>query len=436
MSPRLAMIQGPAVASLAPDAVHRNCLFAARGLSCYGPYDLAQAYNFPAGLDGSGQTIVIVDAYGSATINQDLAIFDRYFGIPSPPSFTIVDVPGTGVTGSGGLTSWQVETSLDVEYAHAMAPGAKIVLAVAATDNNFDLNAAEAAVFPQYPGAIISQSFGDWETDATAGSSFAQEHEIFKAANAMGDTILAAAGDFGATWTQAVGTTSPVLASYPASDPLVTSVGGTQGNPYPAGLVSNGAYGGEQVWNEPAFDAATGGAPSVLFRAPSWQRGDTGSKARTIPDVAYNAAIDGGVEVIASPYIWLVGGTSCGSPQWAAIVALANQARNAAGHGNLGFANRTLYRLGEQQMKSNGKGAVVYHDITAGNNALDSTLGFAAAPGYDLATGWGTPNVANLVDALAGSSSDRSADSATPANNGGSSSGNKSRAAGTMAPNV
>ncbi len=153
-----------------------------------------------------------------------------------------------------------------------MAPGAKIVLAVAASDNNNDLNAAEAEVFPFYPHAIISQSFGDWETDSTAGNSYAIQHKIFQVATLLGDTILASAGDAGATWTQYTGTTTPAVASYPASDPLVTGVGGTQGLPYPAGLYHGGGYGGEQVWNEPQYDAAGGGAPSILFKAPAWRK--------------------------------------------------------------------------------------------------------------------------------------------------------------------
>src|SRR3984893_11549825 len=249
MSPRLTAVQGPAITSLAADAINRGCLFASFGGSCYAPYDLGKVYNFPANLDGHGQTIVIVDAYGSPTIGPDLALFDRFFGVAPPPSFTIINATGTGATGSGALTGWQVETSLDVEYAHAMAPGANIVLAVAAQDNNFDINAAEAQVFPQYPGAIVSQSFGDWETDASAGTSFAAEHKIFEAATRLGDTLLASAGDWGATWTPITGTTTPAVASYPASDPLVTSVGGTQGNPYPGGLEVGGVYGGEATWN-------------------------------------------------------------------------------------------------------------------------------------------------------------------------------------------
>ncbi len=426
MSVNLTALEGPEITSLADGSVHHDCVFTPiYGFPCNGPYDLAQAYDFPANLDGSGQTIVIVDAYGSPSIRTDLAFFDAYFGIAAPPSFKIINAAGTGVTGSGALFSWQIETSLDIEYAHAMAPGANIVLAVAATDNNYDINAAEAQVFPQFPGAIVSQSFGDWETDTTAGTSFADEHRIFMAAVRSGDTLLASAGDAGATWTQYTGTKSPALASYPASDPLVTGVGGTQGSPYPGGLEVSGHYGGEATWNEPQFNVATGGAPSLLFRAPSWQRPVTGYKTRTVPDVAYNAAVEGGVEVVfgANPktghfHITLVGGTSCGSPQWAAIFALANQARALEGHDSLGVANATLYKLGERQMRSpeHGDGELaVFHDIVAGNNALDSTVGFAAGPGYDLATGWGTPDVANLVAALAQSPSDRGQEVNDPA---------------------
>jgi subtilase family serine protease len=447
MSPHLTFVQGPGINSVSSNATNRGCLFAPFGLSCYGPYDLGKVYNFPSNLDGRGQTIIIVDAYGSPTIAADLAIFDGFFGVPAPPSFTIVNAKGTDATGSGALGSWQLETSLDVEYAHAMAPGANIVLAVAATDNNYDLNAAEAQVFPHYPGAIVSQSFGDWETDATAGKSFADQHKIFEAATRLGDTLIASAGDAGATWTQFTTTKSPAIASYPASDPLVTGVGGTQGNPYPGGLEAAGAYGGEETWNEPWFDAATGGAPSVLFRAPSWQRGVTGYRNRTVPDVAYDAAVNGGVQVIVSPIatpnclpsptcIDLVGGTSVGSPQWAAIFALVNQARAAAGHDSLGFANAALYNLGKQQSRpADGErsASADFHDIKSGNNALDSTIGFSAKRGYDLTTGWGTPDVANLVAALAGGGSDRNPEANDPASVHGSSS-NNGHAPDTMSP--
>jgi subtilase family serine protease len=401
---RLPAVQGPLISSLPATAQASGapCIFAPT-YACRTPQELARAYDFPdqASLDGSGQTIMIVDSYGSPTIESDLAAFDAYYGIPAPPSFEIVNGPAApGSTGgSGDTTDWGIETSLDVEYAHALAPGAAIVLVTAASDNNDDLNAAEAYAFPQYPGAIVSQSFGDWETDSTAGDSFQVQHKLFMKATLLGDTILASAGDAGATWTQYTGNTTEPLASYPASDPLVISVGGTEGDPYPDGLYNplTDGYGGEQVWNESDFDAATGGAPSQLFGAPFYQLGLTRYRTRTIPDVSYNAAILGGVAVFASPYVYLVGGTSAGSPMWASIMAIANQARQQAHRGRLGFANVALYAIGRNHRQADRD----FHDITSGNNALDSTVGFDATPGYDLATGFGTPDVANLVGDLA-----------------------------------
>ncbi len=157
-------------------------------------------------------------------------------------------------------------------------------------------------------------------------------------------------------------------------------------------------YGGEQVWNEPAFAepgnlATGGGAPSLLFGTPSYQSGMSLS-SRTTPDVSYDAAINGGVLVYTSigGGFYIVGGTSAGSPQWAAIEALANQ---AAGH-SLGFLNPTLYTIGK-----GANYASDFHDITVGNNQASGTpVGFNAATGWDDASGWGTPNVANLVAAL------------------------------------
>jgi subtilase family serine protease len=401
---QLPAIQGPLISSLpAVAATSGNpCPFEPDN-ACRSPQELQQAYDFPAGLDGTGQTITIYDAYGSPTIAADLESFDAYYGIPDPPSFTVdVAPPAPGSTGgSGDTVGWGVETSLDVEYAHAMAPGANIVLVVAASDNNDDLNAAQAYAFPKYPGAIVSQSFGDWETDATAGDSFQQQHKLFVKATALGDTLIASTGDAGATWTQYTGTTGPALAAYPASDPLVTSVGGTMGDPYPEGLYDplTQGYGGEQVWNEPDFDAAGGGAPSVLFRTPLYQLGLTRYHTRTIPDVSYNAAILGGVAVFASPYVYLVGGTSAGSPMWASIIAITDQLRQQAHRSRLGYANAALYAIGRNPFQARND----FHDITVGNNALDSPIGFDANRGYDLATGFGTPDVAHLVRDLAAS---------------------------------
>ena len=393
----LPAVQGPALSTIsgATGAVSQPCLFAVDGLTCYGPYELGKAYNFPSNLDGRGQTIIIVDAYGSPTITSDLAAFDTYFDIPAPPSFKIINTRGTGATGSGDTTDWGVETSLDVEYAHAMAPGANIVLAVAASDNNADLNAAEAEVFPFYPHAIISQSFGDWETDPTAGNTYAVQHRIFEVATALGDTILASAGDAGATWTQYTGTTTPAMASYPASDPLVTGVGGTKGF---------------RIRRASIRMAATAGSRSGTSRSSTRRRrcsehpvlypvlaaGRDHYRMRTVPDVSYNAAVDGGVEVFDSPNIYLVGGTSAGSPQLGGHLrprrSGTREGRAAADRVRQPGAVRA--RGVEQRHHDDANTySSDFHDITVGNNALDSPVGFSAGPGYDLATGLGTPDV-------------------------------------------
>jgi hypothetical protein len=363
--------------------------------ACYTPAQLRQAYDFPRNLDGTGQTIVVVvGCGGSPTIGDDLAQFDSAFGIPAPPSFTTVPQGITPNCDPGAQINWGVETSSGVELAHAMAPGASIVLAVSATDNVSDIVATEQQVLPQYPGAIVAQAFGDDETDPTAQTDFATLHDVFTAAVATGDSIVASAGDFGAS---DGGPTA--VAAYPASDPLVTGVGGTEGDPYPDGLLKHdGKYGREQVWNESMFPAATGGAPSVLFPTPDYQQGVTGVSGRAVPDVAYNAAINGGVQIYYGPFGFITfGGTSAGVPQWAAILALADQARSTAGQDPLGAANAALYAIARSDKSYRHD----FNDIRKGNNALLPGLpGFKADHGYDLATGLGTPDVANLVPDL------------------------------------
>ena len=263
-----------------------------------------------------------------------------------------------------------------------------------------------------YPGAIISQSFGTPEAAFRGNNSqFQQAHADYVAAAALGTTVLASAGDLGAT----NGSFAFANAGFPASDPLVTGVGGTQGLPFGNLVTLAGScappltsacspvgYGAEQVWNEAWIDSAGGGAVSAVFGAPSYQSG-LGFSGRAVPDVAYNAAVDGGVLVYYSAEgpsaagFYIVGGTSAGSPQWAAIFALANTARAAISKGPIGSANSRLYAIA-----SGSHYSADFHDITVGNNILTgSTIGFLSGQGYDLATGLGTPNVANLVADLA-----------------------------------
>jgi subtilase family serine protease len=415
-------------------------------LICYTPQDIKTAYNFPSNLDGSGQTIVIVDAFGSPSVASDLNAFDRIFGLQAPAFFTVVcpagGCPTLDLSGSNAQSlneiGWTQEIALDTQWAHAMAPAANIILAVATSDDNFALNAALQNAVNQYPGSIISQSFGTPEgvlnlSKGSADSAFLKQAEqIYKQAAGEGTTVFASAGDWGADFSAIVPNLNFANAGYPASSPEVTAVGGTQGNPYlyhspiplchttscSTGLVqfdnSTGTctrftsslhqpfctatgYGEEQVWNEQQFAVATGGAPSLVFSTPSYQSG-LGLSSRTTPDVSYDAAISGGVLGVWTPVpfiagVYVFGGTSAGSPQWSGIAALANQLDQQQYGQHLGFINRAIYRIGHNPQD--------FHDITIGNNLVaGGTVGFSAQAGYDDTSGWGTPNVANLVPDL------------------------------------
>jgi subtilase family serine protease len=391
-------------------------------LYCYTPGYIWTAYNIlpvlAGGNLGQGQTIVIVDAFGSPTIREDLLTFHQtFFGSSFPaPDFELVCPMGCPKFNPNNAPQdqigWSFESSLDVQWAHAIAPLAKIKLVVAPSPHGNSINNAVAYAIAHYPGSIISQSFGSAEAGFHGNDAHVkQAHDNYQAAVGQGITVLASSGDLGAT----NGSFAAANASFPASDPFVTAVGGTQGLPFgnlatlsgsctpPLGAACTPTgYGAEQVWNEAWSAAAGGGAVSAVFSRPSYQSGLTFS-GRAVPDVAYNAAIDGGVLVAYSALgpaeagFYIVGGTSAGSPQWAGIFALANTARALASKGSIGFANPGLYAIAQS-----ARYLLDFHDITSGNNILaGSTVGFAAGSGYDLATGWGTPNVANLVTDLA-----------------------------------
>jgi subtilase family serine protease len=364
------------------------------GFICYRPAEMRKIYDVPASAGGAGQTIIIVDAFGSDSLLPDLAQFDAESGLPNP-SLTIIGPNGAGNEKDPTVMGWALETTLDVEWAHAFAPRADIVLSISGNDNAHSLTQAVERAAKKYPGAIVSQSFGGDETFVKKG--FIDEvgaHGVYADAVAMGDTILAATGDFGASGTGDAG----IAAWYPASDPLVTAVGGTEGKPWPQGLQNaTGGYGGEQTWNESPFGGgATGGAPSQLFPAPAYQAGVTGSSSRTVPDVALNASAAAGNVIVIGGRHAIVGGTSVSTAEWAGILALVDQARAAAGNGPLGQANSALYALSKSHPDA-------FHDVTSGNNTFDPAFpGFSAGPGYDLTTGLGTPDVAKIVGYLVG----------------------------------
>ncbi len=381
-----------------------------QGLFCYGPAAMRSAYKtdtlINAGNDGTGQTIVILDAFGSPTAKADLDAFDATFGVPAPPSFRVVTMPGTPAfnPNDNNMLGWAEETSLDVQWAHAIAPGANIVLVAAASNSDDDLIAGLNFAIDNRLGNVVSMSFGESEfflTDADGQRVVAAWERAFKNARERRITLFVSSGDQGSTNTGGDDVLPFQNVSYPASSPQVTGVGGTNLFFGAAGHADpNGAYIGEQVWND-GFGAGGGGV-SALFREPDFQH-DGLSKSqekalhgmRGVPDLAYNAGVVGGVIVHLgflpgfppSGAFFIFGGTSAGAPQMAGVVADVNQ---AAGHA-LGNINKRLYKAGK-----NGLNAALFHDVTVGDNAWDDGLvavpGFSATPGFDLATGFGTPN--------------------------------------------
>ena len=332
-----------------------------------------------------------------------IATFDTGFGLPAPPSFTII-TPEGAIKGSNA--DWAAETSLDVEYAHAMAPGANILLVetpVAETEGAVgfkDIVAAENHVIGHEAtlgitgGVVISQSFG--ATEQTFGKRFANKiapfRTAFKAAQKAGVTVLAASGDYGVSGCTnvACNLSSTRVNTWPSSDPLVTSVGGlslsiSRTSPYSETAAP-------VVWNE-GHVGAGGGGDSAVFAAPAFQNSVSSvvGSWRGTPDVSMSASTAGGAEIYdSSAGGWLpVGGTSEATPEFAGIVAIADQ---VAGKG-LGDLDPALYA-----MESAGSAGIV--DVTSGNNSFNGVTGYTATPGYDMASGIGTVNAAEFVPAL------------------------------------
>lgn len=378
-------------------------------------YDLGPLY--ARGINGKGRTIGIVDVYGSPTIRHDLAVFDKHFGIPAPPSFQIVE-PAGRVPPFNPATpdevGWALETTLDVEWAHAIAPGASIVLAVTGVDevegtSGFaQIVAAEQDLIEHEHVSVISQSFGATEETFPTPASLMKLRSAFVLAHSRkyNITVLAATGDGGATSQTAAGTYfDRRVVSWPATDPLVTAVGGTQ--------ILLGSAGQQlsapRVWNDQGTFAppqAGGGGLSVMFPRPSWQNGVESivGSHRGVPDISLDASCDPGAEIFTTfpgnpAGLQNICGTSLATPMLAGIVALADQ---LAGH-NLGLLNPKLYSLGARK-------APGILDVTLGSNTVGIptpggsavVVGYSARKGYDLASGWGTVRAANLVPELAG----------------------------------
>ncbi|HXA27327.1 MAG TPA: S53 family peptidase [Candidatus Angelobacter sp.] len=429
---------------------------------CYTPQDIAAAYGVDqvhaTGNMGQGQTIVLVDAYGSPTAAADLQKFYTTFymgrsinGHAYPaPAFDEVypqGQPDYSNTGSNGLSGpsaaagWSGEATLDIEWSYAIAPAAHIVLlavppaeteGVQGFPNLF--NAMSAAIDSYPAGTIFSQSFGVTEPTfgGAAQSQTAKFDAVYQKAAAKGDTVLASSGDNGTTGVSKqhkdTTTYSYPTVGWPASSPWVTAVGGTQLQhgwtwaPTTANYY-NWTSGGnsEAVWNEAGLPAASGGGPSAIYPRPAWQNGVAaaiGGNARGVPDLAWNAAVNGGVLVWITAFPsyqrpgWHVyGGTSAGSPQTGGVVALVNTARAALGKGPIGHLAPILYTLPSSDFSdvvphSYGSVPWVLTNNTDGANPDGSTPsggvpGWPTTAGWDMTTGFGTPAVPGFVGDLA-----------------------------------
>jgi len=396
---------------------------------CYQPGQIQQAYNLPPlfnqGITGKGQTIIIVDSFGSPTIGRDLKTFDDAFGLPAPPSLTVIQPAGPVAPYRPTPTriGWAGETNLDVEYAHTMAPGANILLVETPSSEEEgitgfpDIIKAEKYVIDHHLGGVISQSFSATEQTFSSAQQLLSLRGAYIDAYHHNVTVLTASGDSGAADVKFNGTTYytfPVT-SWPDSDPLVTGVGGTQLH-----LNAQGQHTApDNVWND-TYNVPTnefifgnagpnplagGGGKSIIFARPSYQNGvkSVVGARRGVPDISMSGACNGGVVYYQSfagqaPGWYVVCGTSEATPLLAGVVALADQ---VARH-PLGLINPALYSL-----STSGSPGIV--DVKKGNNTVTFTqggtqhtvTGFSALPGYDLASGVGTIDAARFVFELA-----------------------------------
>jgi subtilase family serine protease len=433
------------------------------GLVCFGPHAIRSAYNigplYQQGLTGRGYTIAIVDSYGSDTMAHDLHVYDQAFGLPAMcgeegvtcqpgmPKFSELSLNGTPATksqpgngtGQEDKSAWALEVALDVETSHAIAPGANILLVHTNTAETLGVQGfpnmmkAEDYVVKNHLADVISQSFGSSEEAFGSAQSLLNLRYAYQDAYANGVTVLASSGDDGTSELKKtpVGQGGSFIehptVSWPASDPLVTGVGGTYLCTDPnatdnqprtkliipgAGAKCSNGFNPGGIYTEVAW-TFSGGGYSSIFARPTWQTNlpagssFTGS-TRGVPDVAFQAsAATGGLVYLSLPPDgtssnidssstgwYSIGGTSLSCPQWAGLVALADQLNGK----RLGLINPALYKIGADPLRY----AADFFDVASGNrNQEDPNVpGYPSTQGWDAVTGLGTPNAANLVPDL------------------------------------
>jgi len=397
-------------------------------IACYTPSQVETAYNMKAlyaqGDEGQGETIVIVDSFGSPTIERDLRRFDLAFHLAPPPSLHVIQPAGAVKPfepGNPEMTGWAGETTIDVEWAHAMAPRASILLVETPEEETEGVQGfpqivqAENYVIEHKLGQVISQSFSATEESFPSRASILALRSANENAAANGVTMLDAAGDEGVANVNLAGEYFPyATVAWPASDPLVTGIGGTQLHLNEEGQRTSP----DTVWDEflGPFIVAGAGGKSRVFLRPSYQwlvNTESGLR-RAVPDISMTAAVNGGI-IIYSSYpatvpgepepgtfsVW--GGTSVATPVFSGVVAIADQ---IAGH-PLGPINPRMYQM-EKEGEGSGNGIV---DVTSGNNSFVelneegvpvlTIKGYEAKPGYDMASGLGTVDGFAFAHALA-----------------------------------
>ena len=361
------LFPSPAAVSASEVVVYPNILFRPASLTTVGvppytPNEIRQAYSFvplySRGINGTGTRIAIVDAFGSPTLSSDLTSFDSLTGLPSATVNQYFPDGPPRQRDSG----WATETSLDVEWAHAIAPAATIDLVVAFSSSLASIYDAILFVANSLPNeSVVSMSFGQTESlyPTTGSFTIANFHQLFVTMTSRGTTPVASTGDSGAS--------SCCNIQYPASDPLVLAVGGTS-----LAINPDGSYGGERAWS------GGGAGSSLIYSKPSYQMG-LGDSMRDIADVSYDADLNTGVLIVFNGGQFQVGGTSVGAPQWSSLVALSDQAAATS----LGAVAYRLYKLSS------------YHDVTSGSDGF-----FSAGPGWDYPTGLGSPNATSTIISL------------------------------------
>jgi kumamolisin len=343
----------------------------------YTPPQIAQLYGFPRGVDGSGETIALIEL-GGGFVQSDLDAYFRALGL-STPAVVSVSVAGAANAPSGDANGPDSEVMLDIEVAGAVAPGATIVVYFAPNTDKGFLDAVTTAIHDTtHAPSIISISWGGPESSWTE-QAFSSFDQAFVDAAALGVTVCVASGDGGSD--DGVGD-GRAHVDFPASSPHVLACGGT--TLYGAGTLISG----ETVWNDGSQGGASGGGVSDAFSLPVWQHdagvppsvNDGGRIGRGVPDVCGDADPATGYRVRIDGSDTVIGGTSAVAPLWAGLLALINQRRNKAS----GFVNALLYA-----------NAQALRDVTVGSNGA-----YAAAPGWDACTGLGSPDGSEVAIAL------------------------------------